>query len=57
LIPFFIKGVEHLVKKAVVEASKAETWSEINAAIEAASREELLEALRQYHKKFHKKES
>lgn len=40
-----------MVKKAVVEQFKAETWSEINAAIEAASKEELLEALRQYHKK------
>jgi len=40
-----------LVKKAVVEQLKAETWSEINTAIEAASKEELLEALRQYHKR------
>jgi len=40
-----------LAKKTVVEQFKAETWSEINTAIEAASKEELLEALRQYHKK------
>lgn len=40
-----------MVKKTVVEQLKAETWSEINAAIEAASREELLEALQQSHKK------
>jgi len=40
-----------LVKKTLVEQFKAETWSEINMAIEAASRDELLEALRQYHKK------
>jgi len=40
-----------LAKKTVVKQFKAETWSEINTAIEAASKEELLEALRQYHKK------
>jgi len=40
-----------LAKKIIVEPFKAETWSEINTAIEAASREELLESLRNYHKR------
>lgn len=39
-----------MVKKIVVEAFKA-TWSEINEAIEAASREELLEVLREHHQR------
>ena len=40
-----------MVKKTTVEPFKAETWSEINTAIEVASREELLESLRNYHKR------
>jgi len=40
-----------MVKKILVEQLKAETWSEINVAIEAATKKELLEAIRQYHKK------
>jgi len=43
--------VGDLVKKIVVEAFKAETWSEINEAIEAASREDLLEVLREHHQR------
>ncbi|MDI6905112.1 MAG: hypothetical protein QMD13_06465 [Candidatus Bathyarchaeia archaeon] len=38
-------------KKTIVKPLKAETWSEINTAIEAASKEELLQALQQYHKR------
>jgi len=40
-----------LVKKAVLQTFNAETWSEINTAIEAASREELLNGLRQYYER------
>ena len=40
-----------MVKKTIVKPFRAETWSEINTAIEAASREELLESLRNYHKR------
>lgn len=40
-----------MVKKTLVEPLKVESWSEINTAIEAASREELLQALRHHHKR------
>ena len=40
--------------RITIEARETETWSEINGAIEAASREELLNALRKHHKKMAK---
>jgi len=39
-----------MVKKSVAEPLETEKWIDINAAIEAASREELLEALKKFHK-------
>jgi len=40
--------------RITIEARETETWSEINEAIEAASRGELLNALREYHRKMAK---
>ena len=40
--------------RITIEAGETETWSDINEANEAASREELLNALREYHKKMAK---